>query len=240
MYKKKRVLSDNQKYVSKKEYFRSMNLKKQQWKFHLLLVVIIIAMDFYGDYVYKGLEGFTANFTYPRILGVFTLYFAFFFVYTINYLLICRYTISRKKFYAFAFAALGLVFIFAGIRYFLEEIVVYNITGEHNYFDSSRNFMYYVFDNSYYAVKAILYSTSLYLLFEYIENKNRVYELEIEQKKAELNFLKSQLEPHFLFNTLNSFYTDLIDTQPKTAKDIYRLSESVSYTHLTLPTIYSV
>lgn len=206
-----------------------MELKKQQWKFHLLLGVIIIAMDFYGDYVYYGYDGFISNFTYPKAIWIFTLYTAFFFIYTINYLIICSYTISKKRFLAFAFATLAAVFIFAGIRYFLEEILVYNIVGKHNYFDDSRNFIYYTFDNSYHAVKAIMYSTSLYLLFEYIENKNRVYELEIEQKKAELNFLKSQLEPHFLFNTLNSFYTDLVDTQPKTAKDIYRLSELLRY-----------
>lgn len=206
-----------------------MNLKQQQWKIHLLIALIIISMDFYGDYVYNGLDGFLKNFKYPSNLRILALYIPFFSIYSLNYLLVCKQTLSKKKLFLFAVAVLGMTFVFAGLRYVFDEVIIYKITGLHNYFDDSRNFIYYTFDNSYFAIKAIMFSTSLYLLFEYIENKNKLHLLEIEQKKAELSFLKSQLEPHFLFNTLNSFYTDLVDTQPKTAKDIYRLSELLRY-----------
>ena len=210
-------------------YFYPMKLKEQQWRMHLILVLIIIGMDIYGDYVYNGLEGVLKNLRYPFILNFIILYVTFFSIYTLNYLVICKQTLSKKKLWLFAFAIFSMVFIFAGLRYVLDEVVLFYFTGLHNYFDGSRSFVYYVFDNSYFAVKAILFSSSLYLLFEYLENRNRIHNLEIEQKKAELSFLKSQLEPHFLFNTLNSFYTELIDDQPKTAKDIYRLSELLRY-----------
>ncbi|WP_452225008.1 sensor histidine kinase [Lacinutrix chionoecetis] len=206
-----------------------MELKKQQWKYHLLLATLIIAMGLYGDYVYNGVEGFMSNFTYPSFLIVLSVNISFFSIYAINYFLICPRSISKKKFHLFALAVIGLIFLFSGIRYFLEEVVIYNITGKHNYYNASRRFLYYTFDNSFYAVKAILFSTTLYLLFEYIDNQKRIHQLQLEHKKAELSFLKSQLEPHFLFNTLNSFYTDLVDTQPKTAKDIHRLSELLRY-----------
>jgi LytS/YehU family sensor histidine kinase len=84
-------------------------------------------------------------------------------------------------------------------------------------------------DNSYYATKAVLFSTFLYLLVEFIDNNARIHSLQLEHKKAELNLLNTQLEPHFLFNTLNTFYNELVDTLPETAKDIHRLSQLLRY-----------
>jgi LytS/YehU family sensor histidine kinase len=56
-----------------------------------------------------------------------------------------------------------------------------------------------------------------------------MHRLELEHKKSELDFLKSQIGPHFLFNTLNTFYAELMDKQPETAKDIHKLSELLRY-----------
>lgn len=50
-----------------------------------------------------------------------------------------------------------------------------------------------------------------------------------EQRATELRNLKSQLNPHFLFNTLNSIYA-LIDISPKEAQDaVHRLSQMLRY-----------
>ena len=57
----------------------------------------------------------------------------------------------------------------------------------------------------------------------------KVADLQLEKKQAELQTLKNQLSPHFLFNILNSFYSDLFDTQPKVANDILKLSEMLRY-----------
>ena len=206
-----------------------MNLETKQWRFHLLLAFLIIGMNLFGDYVYNGKEGFLSNFKTKSLLMNISMNITFFSVYALNYNLVCPKTLGKKKYYTFFTSLVVLVFVFAGIRYFLEEIVIYNITGEHNYYDAARKFFYYTFDNSFFAIKAILFSSAMYLFFQYIENKNRIHQLKIEQKKAELSFLKSQLEPHFLFNTLNSFYTDLVDLHPKAAKDIHRLSELLRY-----------
>ena len=58
----------------------------------------------------------------------------------------------------------------------------------------------------------------------YLKNQQKIHQLKLEQQKAELDVLKMQLEPHFIFNTLNVFYTELVDTQPETAKGIHKLS----------------
>jgi LytS/YehU family sensor histidine kinase len=54
-------------------------------------------------------------------------------------------------------------------------------------------------------------------------------ELLLQKKQVELQNLKNQLSPHFMFNTLNSFYSDLMDVQPQVATDILKLSEMLRY-----------
>ncbi len=206
-----------------------MGSVKQKWKYHLLLIFIVIALDLYGDYVYLNKPGFLSNFLYPGFLYVCSMYITFFSIYFINFKWLSPYTLIKKKYIAYIIGAIGLVFLFAGIRYILEEVLIFSITGNHNYADRTRVFGYYVFDNSYYSIKAILFSTTLFLLFRYIENQTKLFQLELENRKTELRFLKSQLEPHFLFNTLNSFYSELIESQPKTAKDIHRLSDLLRF-----------
>lgn len=206
-----------------------MRLQKNHWKYHVLIITIIIVMDFFGDYVFNGVDGFLKNFQYPGYLNTFVYHLSFFSVYFLNFYVLAPKTLAKKRILNYILGVLLLILIFAGLRYFLEEVLVYEITGKHNYYERSRRLFFYVFDNSYSALKAILFSISLYLFFLMLENKNRLHKLELNHKKAELSLLKTQLEPHFLFNTLNSFYTELIDTKPDTAKDIFKLSQLLRY-----------
>ena len=44
-------------------------------------------------------------------------------------------------------------------------------------------------------------------IYNYIKLKQATQQLRIEKQEAELNYLKSQTNPHFLFNTLNNIYS---------------------------------
>lgn len=48
-------------------------------------------------------------------------------------------------------------------------------------------------------------------------------------KEGELQFLKSQINPHFLFNNLNNLYSYAIDNSPKTPTIILELSAALRY-----------
>lgn len=50
-----------------------------------------------------------------------------------------------------------------------------------------------------------------------------------EKRKAELMFLKSQVNPHFLFNTLNGIYSLSIEKSEETTQSIIKLSELMRY-----------
>lgn len=54
-------------------------------------------------------------------------------------------------------------------------------------------------------------------------------QLEKEKVKAELELLKSQLHPHFLFNTLNNLYGMILEKSDKSAEIVLKLSEMLRY-----------
>lgn len=120
-------------------------------------------------------------------------------------------------------------FLFPIIRYILEEIIIYKITGRHNYADRLLHTPYYIYDNSYFAIRIVLFSLVFYFVKNIWNTNKKMNELLMQKKQAEIQNLKNQLSPHFLFNTLNSFYADLMDTQPKIASDMLKLSEMLHY-----------
>lgn len=196
---------------------------------HIVLGFILFVLDFSKDYFLGGKIKFLSNFDLESWPLTITFYLSCISIYFINFMVVCPFFLSKRKFYSFVAIALLLIPLFAGIRFMLEEVILFSITGRHNYFGDSRTFLYYIFDNSYYAFKPILLSTVIFLIYQFIENNKNIYNLQIERTKAEVNFLRSQISPHFLFNTLNTFYSSLILTDPKTAKSLQRLSELLRY-----------
>lgn len=67
-----------------------------------------------------------------------------------------------------------------------------------------------------YMVLLVTWS-SIYFLYHYLESNNRSLKYEAAMNEMHLNQLKSQLNPHFIFNALNSMRA-LVDEEPKKAK----------------------
>ncbi|GAA0549899.1 sensor histidine kinase [Chitinophaga japonensis] len=63
----------------------------------------------------------------------------------------------------------------------------------------------------------------------YFKLKQQAEEIIAQKSQAELNLLKSQVQPHFLFNTLNNIYYEAYREAPRTAIFIERLSEIMRY-----------
>lgn len=59
--------------------------------------------------------------------------------------------------------------------------------------------------------------------------ERRKKENENERLNSELRFLKAQINPHFLFNTLNNLYALALDQSPKTPDVIAQLSQMMRY-----------
>ena len=63
----------------------------------------------------------------------------------------------------------------------------------------------------------------------YIKLKQAAQQLRIEKQQAELNYLKSQTNPHFLFNTLNNIYALARDKSDLAPESILRLSQILRF-----------
>lgn len=150
-------------------------------------------------------------------------------IFYINYLWICPKTIPDKKWFLLILGQIFLLFLFPVLRHIIEEVIIFEITGNHNYNDGSRMSTFYFYDNSYYAIRVILLSMVFYFVKMIWNTNKKISELQLGKKQAELQNLKNQLSPHFLFNTLNSFYSDMMDTQPKIAEDVLKLSDMLRY-----------
>ena len=81
-------------------------------------------------------------------------------------------------------------------------------------------------------------ATSLFLVIfvgmlrfakDWFEFEARKKEVENEKLIAELNFLKAQINPHFLFNTLNNLYYLAFTQSPNTTEVIEKLSQMMRY-----------
>lgn len=57
----------------------------------------------------------------------------------------------------------------------------------------------------------------------------RLKETEAEKTKAELSFLKAQINPHFLFNTLNSIYSLALEKSDQTGDSVVKLSNMMRF-----------
>jgi two-component system, LytTR family, sensor kinase len=66
-------------------------------------------------------------------------------------------------------------------------------------------------------------------IYNYIKLSQAEQQLRIEKQAAELNYLRSQTNPHFLFNTLNNIYSLARDKSDRAAESILRLSKILRF-----------
>jgi sensor histidine kinase YesM len=66
-------------------------------------------------------------------------------------------------------------------------------------------------------------------VYNYVNLKAAAKQLRIEKQEAELNYLKSQTNPHFLFNTLNNIYSLARDKSDLAPESILRLSKILRF-----------
>ena len=66
-------------------------------------------------------------------------------------------------------------------------------------------------------------------IYNHIKLKQSAQRLRIEKQEAELNYLKSQTNPHFLFNTLNNIYSLARDKSDLAPESVLRLSKILRF-----------
>lgn len=152
-------------------------------------------------------------------------------LYYINYLILIPNLIKRKqKPWLFLVAILSLLFVTIvlklGIAVFYPEIIL-----EYGPPNNRKTTSYdsYLLQALFVSGFFIVISSLLKLASDWFSNERIQRNLESEKKDMELQFLKSQLNPHFLFNSLNNIYSLAYQKSDKTADAILKLSEIMRY-----------
>jgi hypothetical protein len=74
-----------------------------------------------------------------------------------------------------------------------------------------------------------VFSTGIKVINQWLRSEQRNKEIASEKVNAELSFLKAQINPHFLFNTLNNIYALASAQSEKTAPAVMKLSSIMRY-----------
>ncbi len=80
-----------------------------------------------------------------------------------------------------------------------------------------------------YSVGSIFFFGTIRHIYNYIKLRQASQQLRIEKQAAELNYLRSQTNPHFLFNTLNNIYSLARDKSNLAPESILRLSKILRF-----------
>jgi len=80
-----------------------------------------------------------------------------------------------------------------------------------------------------YSMGSVFFFGIIRHVYNYINLKRSAQQLRIEKQQAELSYLKSQTNPHFLFNTLNNIYSLARDKSDLAPESILRLSKMLRY-----------
>lgn len=144
-------------------------------------------------------------------------------VYITNLLLIPQ-LLYRKKYVLFTAIYVAMIFVSS-----ITKITVVSWILNIRNFSVWEDFTIRLYDNIIPHYLLVSTGAALKLLTDYATAQKRLAEITRERGEAELKFLKSQINPHFLFNSLNSVYF-LIDKSNKQARDaLHKFSEMLRY-----------
>jgi len=139
---------------------------------------------------------------------------------TINYILLPRFFYAKKY---LSFAVLLLLAV--ALALCMEEFVLEKI-----FFPDTRGKGFPgVFLTLLNILPVIAILVGLKFAWDAFRKQQEVEKLKLAVKESELQYLKSQINPHFLFNNLNNLYAYAIENNPKTPAIILELSNVLRY-----------
>ncbi|MEO1438563.1 MAG: histidine kinase [Bacteroidota bacterium] len=144
--------------------------------------------------------------------------------YIIAYGVMPRFLYS-KQYAQFLTAMIFTALVFGALLYSAYKGVVYpTILKESKHYPFGQ-FIYKGVELVYIA--AVVMGIKFFQNYLHEQQKNQM--LLQEKVEAELKYLKNQIQPHFLFNTLNNIYGMMLSQDEKAADYIVKLSDLLSY-----------
>jgi two-component system LytT family sensor kinase len=202
-------------------------MKKRQLVItHILYwLYFLIGVSLMNSLIYESDTLNIRLFFFPVSLTNYLLFITTFYT---NYIFILPHFLKKKKYVATTLLWIALLCLFILLRYYIQEYLFLKYLGQCNlcgistdaYF--ARNFLQGL---NY----LILPGTLIWFIDNWLKEEKQKRALQAEKLAAERAFLQSQVNPHFLFNTLNTIYSMVFHQSKLALNAIEKLSAIMRY-----------
>lgn len=202
-------------------YKSSLSVKKE----------VLVNLVFWLIWSYYNLVSVTnqgASFVEITLFQV-TGYIVYVLTFYLNYLFVLKRVFKPFRWRRAVLGFLTSYLFFASVRYLLEEVFTLAVFGKQNYYPGT-GILYYFYDNLFYSFYPIILSTVLWSVILLVRTLDYTNYIIREQKNTEIKFLKAQINPHFIFNTLNNIYSMVHFQSPNALSAIEKLSNIMRFT----------
>lgn len=190
------------------------SVTKYAW--HFLFWLMLFAAWYFLRYQDFSTKALAAKLTAIKVIDLAAM------VYFSNYVLVPQ-LLYKKRYILFGVSYLLFVVCFSFLKMKIEGLLM------HNPGIFSTNFKGRIYDNIIPHFLLVSTGIAFKLIIDYTRAQKRIRDIAKEKTEAELNFLKAQMNPHFLFNALNSVYF-LIDSNNSEARNaLHTFSEMLRY-----------
>lgn len=149
-------------------------------------------------------------------------------VYFNLFVLVPRYVLT-SKYYKYTFS----LFVSLMVIYLLKTGLTYFIISQNIWPEANREYKPFEINHIVAVCIGELYvlamASSIYLTLTWLKERDRNRALREEQFKIKLKYLKTQIQPHFFFNTLNNLYALSLESSDKVPDVIIKLSKLMEY-----------
>ena len=196
---------------------------KKNWQIFWHIVFWITIVTYFALVVHNN-----SKMTTEELLVIFGIYSVINIgLFYVNFLYLIPKFLDKKKYKFYTIALFVTIVVFSlgkyGIALIYKSFLLVHDNGKHVLFSS------YIISAALTSVFFLFLSTALKFGVDWFLNERIQRDLENQRLSAELAFLKSQINPHFLFNSLNSIYSLAYQKSDTTPEAILKLSEIMRY-----------
>lgn len=135
----------------------------------------------------------------------------------------------KKKYLIYIISILSAIFLMVLIKFNLTYYLISTEVWPEGPEPINKITLNYAIEMMLGELYVVTFVTAIKITSDFLKEHNRVTSLEKTQLETELLFLKTQISPHFFFNTLNNIYSLAVENSKKTPKIILKLSELMRY-----------
>lgn len=197
--------------------------KRSGWFIHVAIWMVIFAMPFFSPQPGRPLHGGVdySHFLPPMI--------SFFVVFYVNYFLLIKKFLFNRRFGMFLLwnvLLIALASVLVHLTFELSFHLTANLPPRRRPMLDTISFMA---RNTVIYIAIVGISIAVRMTTEWYRSETERKEIEKGKAEAELANLKSQINPHFLFNTLNNIYSLIQIDQDKAQNAVHDLSGMLRY-----------